>query len=238
VAFAVFSFADSVDELLKIGDHFLNRGEWQEALQRYHRAYAIDSENPYVLYRLGAGYNRLALNFSGKIKNDTLRLANSYITSALRNERNIAEAHCELAYNLTLMSLLHENWEDFAIARRIKEEIDWTLKLDPDIALIHFIYGIWHKVVSEVSILKRKPHGLGDASKEEIIPEFKKAVQLDPEKAQYWLQLGLQYLETGDTTSALKFLQRAMNSKPLPINKPYIESAEQMIRNLTDEDNN
>ncbi|MCD6531007.1 tetratricopeptide repeat protein, partial [bacterium] len=61
-AIAGLIFAESVDELLKIGDHFLKRGEYEDALKNYRRAESMDPDNPQVLWRIGAAYNLKAQN--------------------------------------------------------------------------------------------------------------------------------------------------------------------------------
>jgi len=231
-AIAGLIFAESVDELLKIGDHFLKRGEYEDALKNYRRAESIDPDNPQVLWRIGAAYNLKAQNFIEKTRLDTLKAGNTYLSKAIKLDKEIPQAHSQLAYNLALMILFTENVEDikdFAIISRIKEEVDYALKLDSKDALAHYVLGLWHQQVGKISILKRKPHGLGDADTSKALEEFKKATKYDENCAEYWYMLGREYIAKGDTSSALKCLKRATETPTTPRNKQFIENAQELI---------
>jgi len=225
-------FAETYDELIRVGDYFIKRGEFVDAEKNYLKAVELSPNDAEILWRLGAVYNRIGMKLHDKARNDTLRLANSYLTKALRQNRNIAEIHSEMAWNLTYMGLLHDSWEDYALGGRIKEELDFALELDSKLADAHFMYGLWHRQVSRVSILKRKPHGLGDASPGEALKEFKKAVQLDSDRAQFWLELAVQQIENDDTSAAIKSLRRVKNTTSIPLNKQYMERAEEVLLQL------
>ncbi len=235
---ALLLFAKDLDELFKVGDYFFNRGEYSDAMKSYREAENIAPDNPEILWRLGAVYNRLAMNFTGKERIDTLHKANNYLTRTLKIDKDIAEAHCELAWNLAFMGLMEEDFQNFTLASRIKEELDYALKLDSKLAEAYFLYGLWNRQVGKISILKRKPHGLGDASDENALKNFEKAVQYDTDKAQYWLEYGFQTIAMGDTAKGLKLLRRASKTPQLPINKPYIEKANDVIQKLYEKESN
>ncbi|MCD6594873.1 tetratricopeptide repeat protein [bacterium] len=234
---AVLIFSESLDELFKVGDYFFNRGEYADALKNYRNAENINPDNPQVLWRLGAVYNRLAMNLVGKAQIDTLHKSNGYLTRTLKTDKKIAKAHCELAYNLAFMGLLQENFQNFMLANRIKEELDYALKLDSELADAYFLYGLWNRQVCTISILRRKPHGLGDASSENALENFQKAVQFDTDKAQYWLEYAFQTIAMGDTAKAFKLLKRASESPKIPINRPYIDKANEVIQKLYENKN-
>ena len=237
VLWAGLVFAADVEELLKIGDHFLARGEYEDALKNYRRAEAIAPDNPQVLWRIGAAYNLKGQDFTEKARIDTLKVGNSYLARAIKIDRDIPEAHAELAYNLALMTLGTEDIKsikDFAILARIKEEIDYALKLDPHNARAHFVLGWWHQQVGQISLLRRKPRGLGDADTTKALEEFKKAAKLDKDRAEYWYWAGKSYLAKADTINALKYLTKATKTTPTPINKKYAEMAQQLITKIKD----
>ena len=231
----ILAFAETFDELIHIGDYFFNRGEYFDALKKYREAERITPESPQILWRIGRAYNRIALNLVDNAQNDTFKIATEYITKSLWVDRNIAESHCEMAWNLTFMGLLDEDCEDFALARRIKEELDFALKLDDDLAEAHFLYGLWHRQVCTISILKRKPNGLGDANKESAEKELKKAVQLNSKRTQYLYEFAVQQLDNGDTTKAIKSFRKATKMEKLPINKPFIEQSEVRLNLLLED---
>ena len=78
----------------------------------------------------------------------------------------------------------------------------------------------------------------GDASSENALENFQKAVQFDTDKAQYWLEYAFQTIAMGDTAKGLKLLRRVSKSPEIPINKPYTEKANDVIQKLYEKENN
>ena len=231
--FLICIFASSVKELLRAGDHFFKRGEYYDALSQYNRALEISPDDENVLWRIGAAYNRISMNLMSKARNDTFKVANDYLTRALHKNHEIAQIHSELAWNLTYMGLLEGDFNNFAMARRVKEEIDYALSIDPEIAEAHFLLGLWHRTVGKISILKRKPNGLGDASVKKAVEEFGRAVELNPDCALFRLELARQNLIDGDTTRAFSTLESIKETPGIPANKPYIKDAQEILDALS-----
>ncbi len=229
----ILLFADSIDELLHTGDYFFKRGEYSDALSRYTRAESLSPNDANILWRIGAAYNRISMNLVSKARTDTFKVANEYLTNALHINQKIARIHSELAWNLTYMGLLTGNLTNFAMARRVKEEIDYALSLDSTIADAHYIFGLWHRTVGAVSILKRKPNGLGDASLKSARAEFERAVELKPDCALFKLELAKQFLFDGDTASAYSELTKIAETSDLPVNRPYKKDADDMLKELS-----
>ncbi|RKZ30160.1 hypothetical protein DRQ33_08105 [bacterium] len=226
-------FGASLKELLRAGDHFMERGEYYDALAQYQNADRISPDNPSIKWRMGAAMNRIAIALSGKAKTDSLRKANAIITKAIWADKNIAEAHAELAWNLAYMGLVEDEFCDFAIAGRIKEEIDYALSLNPKCPNAHFILGLWHRQVSTVSLLKRKPYGLGDASIDESFIELSKAVNLKPDCALFKLELAKHHIITGDTIAAISMLGKIADMSDIPANRSYKDEAANLRRKLS-----
>ena len=238
IMFAIFLYShvlfadEDAKKLLYIGDHFFACGEYRDAMEYYAKAETGSPEDPEVLWRIGAALNRIAMTLINKARNDTFRVANDYLTKALRMKKDIPEIHMELAWNLAHMGLLRNDWSDFALARRIKEELDYTLSFDSTIADAHFLLGLWHRQVSTVSILKRKPSGLGDAALPLALRELKKSVDIEPENALYRFELANQYLLTGDTLNAIKTLKTVNDTPDINANKSYRTEATKLLEKI------
>ncbi len=231
--FGIALAVDPKDDPLRVGDHFFKRGEFGDALASYRKVYDAHKNDPQALWRMGAVYNRLGMNLLvSKERNDTLKIANDYLKQALATDRNIAQVHTELAWNLVYISLLHENWCDFALGRRIREELDYAARLDSTMAELYFLRGLWHMHVSKVSILKRKPENLGDADILKALDGFKKAVSLDSENALYRFELGNFYLTTGDTNAAIRTFELVKTAKSIPFNRKYIDLATTILSEI------
>ncbi len=232
-AFGALLFADSVKDLLRVGDHFFRRGEYVDALKSYRRAEELAPDDPNVLWRVGAALNRIAMDIpQDKARVDTFKVANEYLTRALAEEPKEPKIHAELAWNLTFMGLLRPDWNNLSLAGRIKEELDYALSLDSSCAEAYFLYGIWHREVGKVSLLRRKPYGLGDASVDLALPGFARAAELEPQSALFWLELAKQSLFVGDTARAKGALEKAIEAPDLPANKPHKQKARDILESL------
>ena len=231
IIFAVI-FAESVKELLRAGDHFFKRGEYSDALAKYSRAQGISPNDENIDWRIAAALNRIGMDLRGKAQIDTLKVANKYLTGALKKNKDIFEIHRELAWNLTYMVLMQGDWSDCAIARRIKEELDYALSLNVESADIYFIYGLWHRQVSRMPILKRKPNGLGDASQEKALKNLEKAVELEPNSALFMTELANQFLLDGDTAHAIRTLNDIEKIPDTPANRQYKQGASERLKEL------
>jgi len=223
---------DSTKDLLRAGDHFFKRGEYGDALAKYLRAESISPDDENIAWRIGATLNRIGMDMRGKAQIDTLKVANEHLAAALKKNREILETHRELAWNLTYMVLMQGDWSDCAIARRVKEELDYALSLNAKSAEVYFIYGLWHRQVSTMSILKRKPNGLGDASQEKALENLSKAVELDPGSALFITELANQYLFDGDTIRAIRMLDDIERTPDIPANRQYKQSALERLEKL------
>jgi tetratricopeptide (TPR) repeat protein len=229
VLLAAALFADDAAESMRNGDHFFNRGEYNEALKKYKNAAKFSPDDIQVQWRIGAALDRIAMNLTGIAQNDTFKIANEILTKVLHKGKDIPQTHAELAWNLTFMGLFSSDIKDFAMARRIKEELDYALSIDKSNADAHFVLGLWNRQMATVSILKRKPNGLGDVSDKIALDELKKACDLKPNCALYFVELGKQYKLMGDNTQAYMAFDKASKTNDIPANKPYIAEAKKLL---------
>ena len=105
----VFSYTFAAVDHLRMGDHLMSRGDYQEALDEYRQAESQNPDDPEVLWRLGAAQTRVALNGPGCFRHQRLEEAANYINNALAGDKDVLAAHLEYARALGYLALFMPN---------------------------------------------------------------------------------------------------------------------------------
>ncbi len=94
-------------------------------------------------------------------------------------------------------------------SRRIKEEAERSIQLDPNYAWAHHLLGRWHYEVASLGMTARffarlLYSGIPPASFEEGIIHLKRATELAPDELNHWIDLGFAYAANGQKSEARK----------------------------------
>ncbi len=232
----LISWAFAAADHIRMGDHLMSRGDYLEALEEYRQAESENPDDPQVLWRLGSALTRVALNGPGCFRHQRLEEATNYINNALTADRNILEAHLEYARALGYLALFMPDWDDFRVARRVREELDMVLNEEPDNADAHILMGLWHLWVSPMPLLKRKPQSLGSADLDSATYYMRRAVKLDNDNLEYQFQLGMAYLVCGSGAAGRQILEDLAAMEKVPIRYANIpERAQEALDGFEDE---
>ena len=203
-----------VKDFLDSGDRKSQLNKYELALEDYSEALRLEPENAQVMWRMGYIHNRLALNSKGEVQHNHFTKASEYLSSCLAINPNIAQAHTELARLLIHMELMSDVWSSYTLARRVKEELDYALKLEPKLADTYYLMGLWNQRVSVKPILWRRPLGLAEASNEKGIEYYEKAVELEKDNILYLYRLAQLQIQEGDKKSGMKNLEKLIKLTP------------------------
>jgi len=176
-----------------MGDHLMRRGDYADAYKEFSKALSADPENPNILWRAGSALTHMALREIGNIRHEHLEQATNYINRSIVLDSDILEAHLEYARALGYLALFKPDWDDFRVARRVREELGIVLRNEPKNPDAHFLMGTWHRWVGPVPMITRKPHDLGSANVDSSLYYFRQAVSLDKDNLLYKLELGRTY---------------------------------------------
>jgi len=207
-------YSDGARDFIESGDRKAKLYDYEKALLDYKEAVKLDPQNAEANWKVGWAHNRLALNSTGETRNYHFGEASNALSRAINIDKSIAYAHVELARSLVYSGLLKDNWDSYTLAKRVKEELDYALKLDPKLADAYFLLGLWHRQVSRRPYLWRRPLGLGEANKDDELKNLKRAVELEPNRIEFLLELGKSYIDRNDNSNARVVLKNIETIQP------------------------
>ncbi|HEY5743613.1 MAG TPA: tetratricopeptide repeat protein [Terrimicrobiaceae bacterium] len=208
--------AESPNDLITKGDAFDVRFEADQALQFYLPAEKLQPTNVRVLVRIARQYRHLMADAVSR--DEKLRLggiALDYAKRAAALAPNDSEAQLSIAISYGKMLPVMGTKEQIEASRQIKETADKAIKLDPRNDLAWHVLGRWHRVLSDVNMLKRALGSLiygklPQTTTEEAVKCFEKAIEINPDRLMHYVELGRAYAQMGRTAEARRFIEKGL----------------------------
>jgi tetratricopeptide (TPR) repeat protein len=208
--------AESPNDLVTKGDAFDVRLEAAEALQFYLPAEELQPKNVRLLVRIARQYRHLMADAT--TRDEKLRLGSialGYAQRAAALAPNDSEAQLSIAISYGKMLPLMGTKEQIEASRHIKDTADKAIKLDPRSDLAWHVLGRWHRVLSDVNLLKRGLASLiygklPQTRTEEAVKCFEKAIEINPARLMHYIELGRAYAQMGRTTEARRFIEKGL----------------------------
>lgn len=221
--------AQSANELIKQGDAFASKWQTAEALKPYVAAEKLEPENPRILVRIAREYRHLmgdAAQKEEKLKLGGIALDYSLRAAALAPFDSEAQIAPAITYGKMLP--FQGSKQQFEGSRRIKESADKALKLDPNNDLAWHILGRWHRVLADISMLKRlfAPLLYGKlpaSTNEEAVTCFERAIKLNPNRLMHYIELGHTYAQMGRPADARKWINKGLGMPNVDKDDPAIK---------------
>jgi tetratricopeptide (TPR) repeat protein len=189
----------SLTNLMAEGQRYDQQGETQAALKVYLAANLLAPTNVEILCQLAKQYcdsMHAAADNAGRKAAAEKALACAM--SALQAAPESPKAHVCAAICYAKNFPYLDNQTRVTYSRQIKAEADRAIALDPNYDLAYHMLGRWHFEVSNMgffvrSLVRIAYGGLPKASKELAIQNFKKAIELSPNRIIHHLQLARMY---------------------------------------------
>jgi len=142
--------------------------------------------------------------------------------AALDADSTAAIAHAAKAVAEGRVALNAGTRERVRRSRAVKEHAERALELDSTLSVAHHVLGRWHREVDDLGFFQRTIvrtvyGGLPDASYEQSVAHFRRAIELD-DQIQHRLELAKTYLSMDREEDAREELNRALtlpNKHPL-----------------------
>lgn len=228
----------SVQEALVTIDSLRQAGAFQAARERLE---ALRDEHPgrvEVLWRLA-----YTLSDFGKITEDEDRRATYYeealeaAEAAVKSDSTNARAHLAMAVAEGRIALDAGTRERIQRSRAVKHHADRAIELDSTLAGAYHVRGRWHRKVDDLGFFKRVIvktvyGGLPDASFEQSMRDFKRALELES-GVHHHVELGKTYLKLDRPDAARDELRAALDlSSSDPLAPLYKKEARELLDDL------
>jgi len=188
----------------------------REALAVYLEAEKLEPKNSTLLCQIAKQYGESMTeteNVSEKIRLGKLAL--DYSQRAVAIAPKSAGAHLSLAVCYGRLALLLDNKTKIAYSRLIKKHADIAVQLDPHNDLCWHLLGAWTHGMANLNPILRTIAGslygkLPEASNEDAVIYFQKAIALNPQRPGNFLELGKTYAAMGRKTEARAALEKGL----------------------------
>ncbi|WP_339095982.1 hypothetical protein WDJ50_01405 [Deinococcus sp. VB142] len=202
---AVFALALALPvasaQSLQAAQDLYNQGKWQEAA------------NAAAALKTSAGYALAAeatTNGAGLVadaqKKALFAKAQDYANQAIAADKNNADAYFELARAQGRLAQFSGILQSLGMAKDMKKNLDTAIKLNPNMASAYVALGLWNANLAAKGFAATAATG---ANKSQVVPNFEKAVKLDPNTPAHRLEYGNALLAIGDKAGAKAQFQKA-----------------------------
>ena len=219
--------AEAVSALVERGDAFDIQLQTQQALDCYLAAEQIRPPDAELLRRIAREYAELMPSTdSVREKRELGEKALDYAKRAVAANPSDAQAQLAAAICYGRLAPLLDNKTKIAYSRLVKEHAEKSLKLDPNNDLTYNVLGAWNYELAGLNPILRGIAGiiygqLPDASYEEALRNFQKAVGLNPKRLGNHVELGRTLAAMGKTTEARTELERGLSMPNAERDDPF-----------------
>lgn len=176
------------------------QGKWQDAANA---AAALKTSAGYAL-AAEATTNGAGLVADGQ-KKALFSKAQDYAKQAIAADKNNADAYFELARAQGRLAQFSGILQSLGMAKDMKKNLDTAVKLNPNLASAYVALGLWHANLDAKGAIARSSTG---ASRAQIVPNFEKAIALEPGKAVHRIEYANALLLQGNKAGARAQLEK------------------------------
>ncbi len=199
---AVPAFAqNTAEDYIALGDSLKDKWDHAGSVAAYTKALEINPNHYEALWKAGDQLTEVADKLPAKEK--TLKEANFLKASelckkAIQINPKGWEAHFRLSVALGRLALFRGGKEKINLSKAIKAQADTAVALNPNADLAYHVLGRWHQNLANLSgflrfFAKVLYGGVPPGSNEEAVAMFKKAIELDPNHIEHYLELARTY---------------------------------------------
>ena len=192
-----------------------------EALAAFQKAEMIEPKNAGVLLRIAKQFSDLGAAAKAADAAQGLgEKALDYARRAVDLDGKNAKAHLELAVCYGRLTDFAAHKTKLEYSRRMRAAVQRSLELDATDDFAWHVLGRWHGGVANVSVVMKALarlvyDGLPEASNDEAVRAFKKAIELAPQRIIHHAELAKVYAAMGRTELAAQEWQNVLGLKAL-----------------------
>lgn len=139
--------------------------------------------------------------------------AQGYAKQAIAKDKNNAEAYFELARAQGRLAQFSGIFQSLGLAQDMKKNLDTAIKLDPKLAGAYVALGLWNANLDAGGIKGAIAVQATGATRGNVVPNFEKAIALEPEEAVHRFEYGNALLTMGKKSEAAAQFQKAVGMR-------------------------
>jgi tetratricopeptide (TPR) repeat protein len=184
---------------LSQGDSLFKTFDNEGALESYAKAYQIDSTSYEVSWKLSRQYVDVGENLEDDPRAEYYEKGKFYAEKAVALDTNGAKGHLRLSIAVGRVALDAGAKERVRLSKVVRKEVDLAIKFDPNDDIAYHVLGRWNRKLANLSWIERGFANMflggvpEDASEENAVTNFKKAIELKPGYINHYLELGMTY---------------------------------------------
>jgi tetratricopeptide (TPR) repeat protein len=233
-------FSQDASQFIAMGDSAFAKFNNEAALKYYSEALAADSNNYEAAWKLSRAYVDVGEDLKGKKeRNEYFQNSEKYARKAIALDSLGSKGHLYLSIALGRVALDAGKKEQVRLSKEVKAEVDKALKLDPNDDIAWHVLGRWNRKMATLGWIQRKFADIflggvpKDASLENAVKDFKKAIELNPGYIHHHLELGITYKDMGDKEKAKKQFEEVLSlPKSSADDDRYKEEAKEYLNKL------
>jgi tetratricopeptide (TPR) repeat protein len=186
------------------------------SLAAYLEAEKLGCKDATVLRKLSREYTLAMADTSSKDEERALgEKGLAYAQRAIAIDPDDAESQLAVGICYGRLARLLDNKTKLAYSKLVKEHVEKALKLDPSLDYGYHVLGVWNYEVASLNpilriLAKLIYGGVPSASFEDAVKDFKKAVELAPQRVSHHVELGRAYAAAGQKELARAELNKGL----------------------------
>jgi tetratricopeptide (TPR) repeat protein len=216
-SFTLLFAQDSTDYIARGNAAFLDFDN-VSALKYYSKAFDVDTTNYEAAWKISRAYVDIGETFEDKeTRKEHYKKGEDFARKAVKIYPEGSKGHLYLSISLGRVALDAGKKEQVRLSKEIKIEVDKALELDPNDDIALHVLGRWHRKMATLGWIQRKFANIflggvpKDASVEESAKCFEKAIEINPEHINHYLELGITYEELKRKDDAIKQYETLLN---------------------------
>lgn len=188
---------------LSAATSLFEQGKWQEAANA---AAALNSSEGFALAAEATTAGSALV--PDNQKKALFEKAQGYAKQAIAKDKNNAEAYFEMARAQGRLAQFSGILQSLGLAGEMKKNLDMAIKLDPKLPGAYVALGLWNANLVSKGFIAVQASG---ANKNQIIPNFEKAISLEPDVAIHRIEYANALILQNRKAEAATQLQKAVS---------------------------
>ena len=226
-------------DLVKKGDMLYSKFDNKGAMDAYQDALKMDSMNYEAAWKLSRTIVDIGETLTGDERAAMYKKGEEFARKAIAIDSTGAKGHLQLSIALGRVALDASAKERIRMSKEIKKEADLAIKYNPNDDIAYHVLGRWNRKIANLSWIEETFANMflggvpEEASDENAVKSFKRAIEINPGYINHYLELGTTYEMMGEDELAAQAFKKCIE---LPENhfkdKEYKVQAQKMLEDL------